>query len=137
METLFYVEQRPRVPSSFLAPLRAGVQVPDREGGPKTEYGRVGEGLKYAPVPYNPSSNTMPPPRFPPASDPDAPFSQGEADSVAVLVTHGDGRQSVERLVRDRFMPLPNRAEEVEAEVLVRLHRAGITTAVGATLNAF
>jgi hypothetical protein len=56
---------------------------------------------------------------------------------VAVLVRHGDGRQSVERLLRDRFMPLPNRAEEVEAEVLVRLHRAGISTAVGATLNAF
>jgi len=137
LQTLFYSDVRPSVPSSFLGPLTEGVQAPDRSRGPPTEHSQIGKGLAYAPKPYNPKSRRMPPPQAPTFSDPDAAFAQGDVDSVAILVTHVGGRKSVERVARDRFMPLPKDSAQTEGELLVRLHKAGVVTAVGASLAAF
>ena len=145
LDTLFHVALAPRVPSAAPAPQgpgQEGVVVPNRggAGAQRSEASEWGAGLRFASAPYDPSLRTQPPRRAPPASDADAKFSQGSAVSVAVLVTHSDGRASVERLAQDRFMPSGSGgalSAEEQAGLLVRLRRQGVATAVSAQMAAF
>ena len=144
LDTVFHVALLPIVPSAIPPPQSTqqdGVVQPDRggEGCARTEACEWGAGLRFSALPYDPTLRTQPPARSPPASDPDAKFSQGAPVSVAVLVTHRDGRRSVERVPGDRFMPRVGVALGAgeEGGLLVRLARQGVHTGVKAALAAF
>ena len=145
LDTLFHVALAPAVPSARPPPqsgAQEGVVVPNRggAGAQRSEASEWGAGLRFASAPYDPSLRAPPPPRAPPASDADARFFQGSATSVAVVVTHSDGRVSVERLAQDRFMPGAGGGALSAAEqagLLVRLRRQGVATAASAQLAAF
>lgn len=110
-----------------------------RESAPRRENGMyttaatdVGSGLKYASKPYVPGAGRPVPVPPPSKLDLDAVVTQtGGPTHVTLLVTHADGRKSVQQLVRDRFMD----TGDVPA-LLARLEGAlGIRDGVDATLD--
>jgi hypothetical protein len=135
MGTLFHVGVTPVVPESYPPPRTEGVNVPDRNRGEKTAYAEVGAGLAFATIPYDPTLRSQPPPQPPPFSDPDFKFSQGAAPAVALLVTHSDGRQSLQRVRVNRFTHSDDGAAGNLTALLQALHMAGVTDAVSCTVD--
>ncbi len=136
MGALFHVGVAPSVPESYPAPRTEGVNVPDRDRGEKTAYAEVGAGLAFATFPYDPSLRSQPPPRQPPLTDPDFAFSQGAAPAVALLVTHSDGRKSLQRVRVNRYTHSEGSgAAGHQLALLHALRMAGVADAVSASVD--
>lgn len=100
------------------------------DGGLKTAMAEVGAGLTLGARPY--TGADCPLPRVPPSKlDLDAVVAATGGDThVALLVTHADGRKSVQRLVVDRFLDVND-----APALLARLAQAGVSDAIDCAVD--
>ena len=130
LDTVIHTGLVPVVTAAVQHQRTEGVTVPDRARGEKTAYAEVGSGLAFAAMPYDPHLKPTPAARPPPPTDPDAAFSQGTVPAIAVLVTHEDGRKTMQRVRVNRYT-----AGEQQEALLQALRMAGVGDAVKAEVD--
>jgi hypothetical protein len=129
LDGAFHVGMRPVL--AAIAPVYRNGADKRATGGLTTAATDIGSGLKFASVPWTGASTrarAVPPPS---KLDLDAIVATTGGDShVVLLVTHGDGRRSVQRLVIDRFLDVKD-----TPGLLARLEMMGVGDAVDASVD--